>query len=53
MCSAYNVHSNAATGNSTHLVVNRSHDGNFAKVADGSKQPIRGVWMRNARGGAW
>jgi integrase len=27
----------------------QSHDANFAKVFDGRKQPVRGLWVRNGR----
>jgi hypothetical protein len=27
----------------------QSHEANFAKVFDGRKQPIRGLWVRNGR----
>ncbi len=40
-----------ASSNTNGLVVGRrqSHGDNFAKVLDGRKQPIRGLWVRNGR----
>jgi integrase len=41
----------AATRSSTSTPVGRHqpHSSNFAKVLDGRKQPIRGLWVRNGR----
>jgi integrase len=43
----------AATGSSTdstnQVVRRQSHAASFAKVVDGRKQPIRGLWVRNDR----
>jgi hypothetical protein len=30
-------------------MVHKSHASSFAKVPDGRKQPIRGLWVRNGR----
>ena len=43
---------NAMTSTSTdqnQAVKRQSHAGTFAKVLDGRKQPIRGLWIRNGR----
>ena len=37
------------TGNETVSNQDRSHRVSFAKVLDGRKQPIRGLWVRNGR----
>ena len=41
----------ATVSSSTNSLVGRhqSHGDNFAKVLDGRKQPIRGLWVRNGR----
>lgn len=35
--------------NQTGVARQRSHGGNFSKVLDGRKQPIRALWVRNGR----
>ena len=41
---------NEATGSSTEANVRtQSHAHSFAKVLDGRKHPVRGLWVRNGR----
>ena len=52
LCYCNPMKAQATASNSTNgLVVGRhqSHGDNFAKVFDGRKQPIRGLWVRNGR----
>jgi integrase len=39
----------ASSGTDGQIRRHQSHDANFAKVLDGRKQPIRGLWVRNGR----
>jgi integrase len=44
------MHANATPSNGQNKVQRQSrHGGSFAKVLDGRKQPIRGLWIRNGR----
>jgi integrase len=52
LCYCYRMQAQAATRSSTKRSVvghQPSHGSNFAKVLDGRKQPIRGLWVRNGR----
>jgi hypothetical protein len=40
---------NDATGNDQNCAKRHAHGATFAKVVDGRKQPIRGLWLRGTR----
>lgn len=48
LCYCYGMKAKA-TGSSIKNSVSESHEATFAKVFDGRKQPIRGLWVRNGR----
>jgi hypothetical protein len=45
---AHGTKSSEASG-TNHIVERKTHATSFAKVLDGRKQPIRGLWVRNGR----
>ncbi len=51
LCYCNPMKAQATASSSTNSLVGRrpSHGHNFAKVLDGRKQPIRGLWVRNGR----
>ena len=49
LCYFGNMPAKATTQSSTNRDVKGSHGATFAKVLDGRKQPIRGLWVRNDR----
>ena len=51
LCYCNGMKAKATASSSTNSLVGRrqSHGHNFAKVLDGRKQPIRGLWVRNGR----
>jgi len=43
------MQANATQQNGQNSIKRARHVGSFAKVVDGRKQPIRGLWIRNGR----
>jgi len=48
-CHFMQAEATASSSKSSPVRRRQSHEANFAKVLDGRKQPIRGLWVRNGR----
>ena len=49
LCHCYGMKASDATSNDQNCEKRQAHGATFAKVLDGRKQPIRGLWIRGTR----